>query len=79
LSTIAVYAGHGGADPGAVNGNLREKDFTLAISNAVSAILRGWGYTVVNNRTTDVDRSITRDANLANAMYFSVTLPTPFL
>lgn len=66
MARIAVYAGHGGSDPGAVANGLREKDFTLAISNAASAILRGWGYTVINNRTTDADRSITRDANLAN-------------
>jgi len=61
-----MFAGHGGSDPGAVSGGLREKDFNLNVSNAASAILRGWGYTVINNRTTDVDRSITRDANLAN-------------
>lgn len=67
MATIAVFAGHGGADPGAVSGNLREKDFTLAVMLSMSRILRGWGYTVLNNRTTDVDRSITRDANLANA------------
>jgi len=36
------------------------------VSNAATAILRGWGYQVINNRTTDVNRSITRDANLAN-------------
>ena len=66
MATIAVYAGHGGRDSGATAGNLREKDFTLAISNAVTSILRGWGYTVINNRTTDTDRSITQDANLAN-------------
>ena len=61
-----MYAGHGGSDPGAVANGLREKDFTLAVSNAATAILRGWGYQVINNRTTDVNRSITRDANLAN-------------
>jgi N-acetylmuramoyl-L-alanine amidase len=67
MARIAIFAGHGGADPGAVSGNLREKDFTLAISNAMARILRSWGYTVISNRTTDVDRSITRDANLANS------------
>ena len=66
LPKIAVYAGHGGSDPGAVALGRQEKDLTLAVSNAVTQILRGWGYTVLNNRTTDVDRSITRDANLAN-------------
>ena len=66
MPRIAVYAGHGGSDPGAVANGLREKDLTLQVSNAVTAILRRWGYMVINNRTTDVDRSITRDANLAN-------------
>jgi N-acetylmuramoyl-L-alanine amidase len=63
---IAMYAGHGGTDPGAVSGGFREKDLTLAVSNQAGAILRSWGYQVLHNRTTDVDRSITRDANLAN-------------
>ncbi|MCL2362229.1 MAG: N-acetylmuramoyl-L-alanine amidase [Defluviitaleaceae bacterium] len=66
MPRIAVFAGHGGSDPGAVAQGRQEKDLTLAVSNAVTQILRGWGYSVINNRTTDVDRSITRDANLAN-------------
>ncbi|MCL2399103.1 MAG: N-acetylmuramoyl-L-alanine amidase [Defluviitaleaceae bacterium] len=66
MPRIAVYAGHGGSDPGAVANGLREKDFNLAISNNVSNILRGWGYQVINNRTTDVNRDIIRDADLAN-------------
>ncbi|MCL2593399.1 MAG: N-acetylmuramoyl-L-alanine amidase [Defluviitaleaceae bacterium] len=65
---IAIFAGHGGSDPGAIGvSGRREKDLNLAVSNAVTSILRGLGYTVTNNRTTDVDRSITRDANLANS------------
>jgi N-acetylmuramoyl-L-alanine amidase len=63
---IAVFAGHGGSDMGAVANGLREKDFTLGLSNAITSILRGWGFEVVNNRTTDVIRSITNDARLAN-------------
>ena len=66
MPKIAVYAGHGGSDPGAVALGRMEKNLNLSVSNAVTAILQGWGYTVLNNRTTDVDRSITRDANLAN-------------
>ena len=66
MARIAMYAGHGGSDPGAVGNGFREKDLNLAVSNQASNILRQWGYTVINNRTTDVDRSITRDANLAN-------------
>jgi N-acetylmuramoyl-L-alanine amidase len=63
---IAIYAGHGGNDSGAVAGGRKEEDLTLSVSNAVTAILKGWGYTVINNRTTDVPRSITLDAKLAN-------------
>ncbi|MDR1101334.1 MAG: N-acetylmuramoyl-L-alanine amidase [Clostridiales bacterium] len=67
MPTIAVYAGHGGTDPGAVQNNLQEKNFNLALSNEVTRILRARGYEVINNRTTDVNRSITQDAQLANA------------
>ena len=67
LPKIAIFAGHGGSDPGAVGNGLRESDLNLAVSNAATSILRGWGYQVINNRTTDVNRSITADANLANA------------
>jgi hypothetical protein len=69
-----MFAGHGGRDPGAVALGRREKDLTLAVSNAATTILRGWGYNVINNRTTDVDRSITRDANLANANRAAATV-----
>ncbi|MCL1807931.1 MAG: N-acetylmuramoyl-L-alanine amidase [Oscillospiraceae bacterium] len=67
MPKIAVFAGHGGSDYGAVSGGLKEKDLNLALSNAVSDILRRMGYEVLNNRTTDVDRNITRDAELANS------------
>lgn len=67
MPKIAVYAGHGGSDPGAVGNGLLEKNLNLAISNEVSRILRQKGYQVVNNRTTDKDRSISADARLANS------------
>lgn len=66
MPKIAVYAGHGGTDPGAVYENLQEKDFTLKVSNYVTKLLREKGYEVINNRTTDTNRSITKDANFAN-------------
>lgn len=67
MAKIAVYAGHGGSDNGASGNGYLEKNVNLALSNAVSGILRQRGYEVINNRTTDIDRSITRDANLANS------------
>ncbi|MCL2841229.1 MAG: N-acetylmuramoyl-L-alanine amidase [Defluviitaleaceae bacterium] len=65
MARIAVYAGHGGVDAGAVANGLREKNMTLEISNAVTEILRGHGYTVINNRTTNCNRNIAQDAALA--------------
>ena len=67
IPKIAVYAGHGGSDPGAIGVNgLQEKNFTLEISNLVTSLLHMNGYLVVNNRTTDVNRDINADAALAN-------------
>jgi len=63
---IAVFAGHGGSDYGAVVNGLYEKNLNLALSNAISENLRRMGYEVINNRVTDVDRNINRDAALAN-------------
>ena len=51
---IVLDAGHGGEDGGAtgVNGIL-EKDLNLSLANALAALLRGAGYTVVQTRTED--------------------------
>jgi N-acetylmuramoyl-L-alanine amidase len=64
---IAVYAGHGGSDYGAVANGVYEKNINLALSNAVSENLKRMGYEVINNRVTDTDRNINRDAQLANS------------
>ncbi|MCL1919068.1 MAG: N-acetylmuramoyl-L-alanine amidase [Peptococcaceae bacterium] len=64
--TIAIFAGHGGSDFGAVANGVYEKDINLALSNEVTRILRQRGYTVINNRTTDVNRNINADVALAN-------------
>ena len=32
---VVVDAGHGGSDPGAINGNIREKDFNLISANYI--------------------------------------------
>ena len=36
---IIIDAGHGGTDPGAVSGNLKEKDYTLLISNYMTFVI----------------------------------------
>ena len=67
MAKIFVSAGHGGKQPGAVRGNLIEKNFTLDIANRLAKLLRDAGHTVVQNRTTDVDCLPEKTAQLANA------------
>ncbi len=50
---VVVDAGHGGKDPGAVNGSIYEKDFTLAVSNYIYNRLKELGIPVSITRTTD--------------------------
>ena len=52
---VVVDAGHGGSDPGAVNGNIKEKDFNLASANYIYKRLRELGIPVAITRNTDED------------------------
>jgi len=52
---VVVDAGHGGSDPGAVNGNIREKDFNLEAANYIYNRLNELGVPVAITRTTDED------------------------
>ena len=56
IDRIAIDAGHGGKDPGAVGpGGTREKDITLAVAKRLGEKLRkALGVEVVYTRTTDV-------------------------
>ena len=55
---IVVDAGHGGVDPGAVSGNLKEKDFTLEAANYMYNRFKELGIPVIITR--DTDESLTR-------------------
>ena len=59
---IVVDAGHGGSDPGAVSGNLREKDFTLKAANYMYNRFKELGVPVAITR--DDDRTLTRNERL---------------
>ena len=59
---IVVDAGHGGSDPGAVSGNLREKDFTLQAANYMYNRFRELGVPVAITR--DTDKTLTRNERL---------------
>jgi len=65
---VCIDAGHGGTDPGAINGTLREKDLTLDIANRLSALLlnTGLGFSVVMMRTGDVTLGNTERATICN-------------
>ena len=54
--------GHGGSDPGAVSGNLREKDFTLRAANYMYNCFKELGVPVAITR--DADESLTRAERL---------------
>ncbi len=50
---VVVDAGHGGDDPGAVNGNIYEKDFTLAVAEYIYKRLQELGIPAYITRSTD--------------------------
>jgi len=53
MSIITIDPGHGGYDPGAVNGSRLEKDDNLRLSLAVANYLRSCGNTVIMTRSND--------------------------
>ena len=59
---IVVDAGHGGSDPGAVSGNLKEKDFNLKAANYMYERFKEMGIHVAITR--DDDTSLTRAERL---------------
>ena len=52
---VIVDAGHGGADPGAVNGNIYEKDFNLQAAQYIYKRLKELGIPVEMTRTEDIN------------------------
>lgn len=71
--TIAIDAGHGGADPGAVYEGRQEKDDVLRLAMTVGDILEKNGINVVYTRITDEYETPFKkatDANQAGADYF---------
>ena len=54
---IVVDAGHGGSDPGAVSGNLKEKDFNLKAANYMYNRFKELGVPVAITRDSDTTLS----------------------
>lgn len=64
--SIILDAGHGGAEPGAIYNDRREKDDTLNLTLEVGRILSEQGYDVKYTRTTDVYQTPFQKAQNAN-------------
>lgn len=66
MAKIAIDAGHGGSNPGAVFEGRQEKDDNLKLALAVGDILKDQGVDVVFTRTDDVFQTPYQKAMLAN-------------
>lgn len=53
MKTIMIDAGHGGSDPGAMNGSHKEKTYTLQIAKRLQTQLEKLGFRVIMTRTGD--------------------------
>lgn len=84
MARVAIDAGHGGSNPGAVYEGRQEKDDVLRLALEVGRILRNNGVDVVFTRTTDITQFPIEKARIANeeGVDFFVSLhrnssPTP--
>lgn len=68
LKTVVIDAGHGGHDPGAVNGKVYEKDITLSVAKRLGDLIkRNYpGVKVVYTRSDDRFVELFRRADIAN-------------
>ena len=53
MKKVVIDPGHGGNDPGAINGNIFEKDFNLKVSNYIYNRLKELGIPAYITRSTD--------------------------
>jgi N-acetylmuramoyl-L-alanine amidase len=65
---VVVDAGHGGSDPGAVYGNIKEKDFNLEAANYMYNRFKELGIPVIITRDTDKDLSRAERINLMKSL-----------
>ena len=66
MPKIFIDAGHGGKDPGAVNGDIYEKDIALQIALKLNTALKNNGFETAMSRSTDVFIPLTERAQKAN-------------
>lgn len=63
---VCIDAGHGGKDPGAVNGAKHEAVATLAIAKKVGALLKKKGFAVKYTRSSDKFLSLSERCKISN-------------
>jgi N-acetylmuramoyl-L-alanine amidase len=63
---VVVDAGHGGKDPGAISGGIREKDLNLDIAKRLNSLLKAEGITTHMTRSTDTFIDLYARSGLAN-------------
>ncbi len=63
---ICIDAGHGGSDPGAVNGKSFEKVAALAIAKKLGALLEGAGAQIIYTRSNDKAMELGERCQVAN-------------
>ena len=66
-NSVIIDPGHGGSDPGAIYGNRREKDDTLALSYDIGNALERRGVRVEYTRVGDVYNSPYEKAQIGNS------------
>lgn len=73
---VVIDPGHGGTDPGALNGayKLAEKDQNLIVADDLKVLLEGAGATVYMTRTGDTSLTNTQRARFANQKAANVLL-----
>ena len=64
--TVVLDAGHGGAQPGCVIGDLQEKEIAMAITQRLKTRLEQMGFDVVLTRGDDMDVGLSERAQIAN-------------
>ena len=66
MSVIVIDAGHGGHDPGAVNGSRQEKDDNLRLAQALRRELQARGQQVIMTRDSDMFLPLTQRSAISN-------------
>ena len=67
IQTVMIDPGHGGKDPGAVHGDIYEKDINLDVALRLGEMLEKQGFTVIYTRTEDKFIPLEERTALANS------------